>query len=332
MLKEVLFGNIGAKLMALSMAVVLWLYATGRHTGELSTSVPLEVLSPTGYTLLVQSATEVHVRLKGPKNSIDYVSELTRQGKIVARCAPSTEDKKEKDIIEEAVLLDKKNLNLPPEIKVDSIIPNKLRITLSRLEKKGLPVRLHKRGQPAPGYTLAEEFFYPFEVEVKGPASILKDATAIKTQPVDISNITPDQNRTFPWRVALEPKVTVERDGQTISAPVECQGEAKINVWFQIVEVLESKTFEKVRIKTLQPPDFPYNVKLQEESISLKVKGPKLILDKMTPPEVYVDVSGLEPPGPYKQPLRLSLPPKIELEGKLPELHLDILKEEVARK
>jgi YbbR domain-containing protein len=332
LLKEALFDNLGAKLMALVMAMALWLYATGRHTGELNGTVSIEVLYPPGYTLLSQSVTEVNVRLKGPKNSIDYISDLMRDRKVVARCGITVEGGEKKDIVEETLVLDKKSLSLPPEIKVESISPNRVKLAMSRLEKKSLRVQLQKRGEPAPGYSVASEFFYPFEAQVTGPAGVLKDATTIMTVPIDLSNLTPEQNRTFPWRVALEQVVTVNREGDTITVPVVHEGDVKINVWLELAEERESRTFEKVGVKVLEPPDFPFKVKLHEEHVSLKVKGPKLVLDKMSPPEVYIDVSGLETPGPYKQPIRCNLPPQIELQEKLPELHLDILEEQVAKK
>ncbi len=330
LLKEVLLNNLGAKLMALAMAVALWLFATGKYTGELSCTVPIEASFPHGYTLLDQSATEVNIRLKGPKSSIDYVSSLVGERKIVARCEVYIEGRESEDIIEETVILDTKSFNLPAEVKLDMITPKKIKFTLVKQEKKTLAVELQKRGEPIPGYTIGGEFFFPSEVQVTGPANILKDATVIKTLPIDISNITPDQNRTFPWQVPLEQRVVVNRNGENITAPVECEGE--VNVWFDIVEELESKRFEKVKIKLLEPPDYPYKVELEQKFITLNVKGPKSVLDRLHTPDVFIDVSELKPPGPYKQPLICRLPPMVELDGQLPEIHLDILTEEVAKK
>lgn len=330
LLKEVLFNNLGAKLMALVMAVALWLFATGKYTGELNCTVPIEASFPQGYTLLNQSATEVDIRLKGPKSSIDYVSGLVGERKIIARCEVYVGGRESEDVIEETVILDKESFNLPNEVKMDMIAPKKVKLTLVKREKKTLMVELQKRGEPTPGYTIAGEFFFPSEVQVTGPANILKDTTVIKTLPIDISNITPAQNRTFPWQVPLEQRVSVNKNGKTITAPVECEG--MVNVWFDIVEELESKSFEKVKIKLLEPSDFPYRVKLEQKFIDFKVKGPKSVLDRLATPDVYIDVSGLKPPGPYKQPLICKLPPMVELDGQLPEVHLDIQTEEVAKK
>lgn len=330
MLKEALSSNLGAKLMALSMALALWLFATGKYTGELTCMVPLEISFPQEYTLLSQSANTVYIRLKGPKSSIDYVSGLVGERKITARCSVYVDDRESEDVIDEMVILDKKSFNLPTEVNLDFVRPNRVKISLVKRETKTLTVELQKRGEPTPGYLVSGEFFFPFEVQVTGPANVLKDATEIKTLPIDISSITPDQNRTFPWQVPLEQRVTISNGGKVITVPVECEG--VVNVWFDIVEELVSKDFEKTSIKLLEPPGFPYKVELKQKFVDLKVKGPKSILDKLRPPDVYIDVSGLKPPGPYKQPIICKLPPMVELDGQLPEMHLDITTKKGAKK
>ena len=330
LLKEALFNNLGAKLMALAMALALWLFATGKYTGELSSTVPLEVSFPPGYTLLNQSATTVDIRLKGPKGGIDYVSELVGQRKIIARCGVYVEGRENEDVIEEMVILEKKNFNLPYDVKLDMVRPKKVKFTLVKRETKTLSVELQKWGEPPPGYEVTGEFFFPFEVQVTGPANILRDATVLKTLPIDISNLTPDQNRTFPWQVPLEQRVIINRDDKTLTAPVECEG--VVNVWFDIAEELESKEFERVGVRLLEPPDFPYEVQLEQKFVNLKVKGPRSVLDKLMSPSVYVDVSDLKPPGPYKEPLICKLPPMVKLDEQLPDIHLDITGGEAAKK
>jgi YbbR domain-containing protein len=330
LLREALLGNLGVKLMALSMAIALWSYATGKYTGELTCEVPVQITYPPGYTLLQQSVRELKVKLKGPKQGIDYVSELLRAKELMARCEIAGGGRPAIDLFEEVVMLDRKNFNLPPEIKLESLNPDKVRVTLGKLEEKTLQVKLQKRGEPAPGYVLAGEFFYPTQVQVTGPASLLKEAKTISTVLIDISNLTAEQNRTFPWRVPLEQRVILTGEGEPTEVPVKC--DKQVNVWLQLIEQPGSKTFQKVKIKLLQPSDFPHKIKLQEEDIDVKLKGPKLVLDTLGPPEVYVDVSGLEPPGPYKRPLSCVLPSRVQLEEALPEVHIDFLQEEGAKK
>ncbi|MDO8141130.1 MAG: CdaR family protein, partial [Candidatus Brocadiales bacterium] len=195
---------------------------------------------------------------------------------------------------------------------------------LGKLQQKKLKVNLQKKGEPAVGYMIANEFIFPGEVEVKGPLNTLKEASFINTIPVDIGGITAEQNRTFPWRIGIDQKVIVNRGDKNVSVPVTCDED--VRVWIQIVEQQETRFIEKMKIKVMRPAEYPYEIKLQDEYASIRIKGPKLVVDKLNTEDIvlYIDVTALRPPGPYKQPIKCDLPKNIELVDKLPEVHLDI--------
>ena len=205
-----------------------------------------------------------------------------------------------------------------------SVYPERVDVLLGKLQQKKLKVNLQKKGEPAIGYAISNEFIFPGEVEAIGPLNMLKEASFINTIPVDISGITSEQNRTFPWRIGIDQKVIVKRGDKNVSVPVTCNED--VRVWIQIVEQQETRSFEKIRIKVMRPSEYPYEIKLQDEYANIKVKGPKLVLDKLNTEDVvlYIDVTSLKPPGPYKQPIKCDLPKNVELIDKLPEVHLDI--------
>ncbi len=161
-------------------------------------------------------------------------------------------------------------------------------------------------------------------MEVTGPLSALKEVSSINTVPVDISGISGEQNRTFPWRIEIDKRVAIRRGDKTVSLPVECKED--VRVWLQIVEQQDTRVLGKIKIKIISPAEYPYLIKLQDEFVEVKVKGPKLLLDKLNTDDVilYIDVTSLKPPGPYKQPIKSILPKNVEIADKLPEAHLDI--------
>lgn len=311
--------------MALAMAIALWFFAINRYTKEITEVIDLQVLIPSGFTLLNQSTENVIINLKGPQKVIDKISDLVRDKKIKARCQiPSDSINESEDPIKRTISISKDNLNLPGDVRLESAYPESVDIELSRLEKKYLNVRIKTKGQPDPGYEIRNEFVYPREVLVTGPANVLKLASEIETAPIDIRGITSDKNKTFPWVIDIEQGVKVTRNDKTELVPVKCEEEVRI--WFSISELQEVKTLDKVRINLLRPTNFPYKVTLQDEYISLELKGPKLVIDKLTPEDAiaYVDVGLLTPPGPYNQPVLLNLPKGVELSGKTPEIHVDL--------
>ncbi|MGR3309715.1 MAG: CdaR family protein [Candidatus Brocadiales bacterium] len=325
MYKKFILGNIRVKLMALAIAITLWLYAVGRHTGELEEDIPLAISTPPGFTMLIKYTDTVTIKVRGPQNTISNFSSLIKNKKIQAtyRIAPYKKDVG--DHVKETILLGKDNLNLPEDVRLVSITPSKIEVTLGKLQRKYLKVRLKKEGEPAPGYKITSESVYPLKVIVTGTASAMMRTLEIDTIPINVNGITADQNKTFPWRIPIEQRITFTQDGKKTSVPVTCK--KMVQVWFSISPQVDLKKFEKIRIKVLQPPEFPYKVKLQDQFIDLQVKGPKLILDKLQLSDIgaYVDVDSLKPPGPYKLPILCTFPNGVELSEELPEVNLDIL-------
>ena len=324
MIKEIFTGNILTKFMALVMAVALWLYAINRQTEDITEMVKLNVSVPEGITILEQSTEEITIHLRGPQNIIESVEDMIKDRKIQARYVVKESPEGVEDQAKQTIPITREHLNLPNAVKLVSIYPGKFDIVLGKLQQKKLKVNLQKKGEPAIGYAIANEFVFPGEVEIIGPLNMLKEASFVNTIPIDIGGITIDQNRTFPWRIGIDQKVIVKRGDKNVSVPVTCNEE--VQVWLQIVEQQDTRFLEKIKIKVMRPAEYSYEIKLQDEYANISVKGPKLVLDKLNTEDVvlYIDVTSLKPPGPYKQPIKCNLPKNVELVDKLPEVHLDI--------
>ena len=325
MLKKILFTNLRAKSMAMIMALALWFYAINKHTGDIKEDIQLTINAPPGLTVLDTSSNMVTVGVSGTQTTIDRISDMIKDNKIMARFdIPDISDVDE-DNYKRTIRLTKRNFNFPREVRLSSIVPREIDITLGRLESNYIKVQIQKKGVPAPGYEITSEFFYPNRVLVTGPVNILKEADTINTSPLDLSGITSEQNRTFPWSIDLEDFISVTRDGKYVSVPVQC--DEKINVWFQVSEQVDIKVFEKVKINVFHPVEYDFKVKLKEEYINLSLKGPKLMLDALSPEDImaYIDVSSLRPPGPYNQSVICKIPEGLKLDGAPPEAHIDIV-------
>lgn len=324
MIKEIFTGNILTKFMALVMAVALWLYAINRQTEDVTEVVKLNVSVPEGITVLEQSAEEITIHLRGPQSIIENVESMIKDRKIQARYIVKESPEGIEDQVKQTIPITRAHINLPSAAKLVSVYPDRVDVLLGKLQQKKLKVNLQKKGEPAIGYAIANEFVFPGEVEVIGPLNMLKEASFINTVPIDIGGVTVDQNRTFPWRIGIDQKVIIKRGDKNVSAPVTCAED--VQVWLQIVEQQDTRFFEKIKIKVMRPAEYPYEIKLQDEYANINVKGPKLVLDKLNTEDVvlYIDVTSLKPPGPYKQPIKCDLPKNIEPVDKLPEVHLDL--------
>ena len=311
--------------MALVMAMALWFYATSRHTGDIEEDLQLTINAPPGLTILDTSIDVVTVSLSGPLNIIDNITDMIKGNEIKARLDIPEISNVADDNYKRTFRLTRRNFNFPNEIRLTSIVPHEVEITLGRLENKYVKVQIQKQGTPALGYEINSEFFFPREVLVTGPVNILKEADTINTSVINVSAITSEQNRTFPWLVDIENTISILKDDKYISAPVKC--DEKINVWFHVNEQMGTKIFDNVKVNIFQPASYDYKVTLKQEFISLSLKGSKLALDMLNSNDImaYIDVSSLSPPGPYNQPVILNIPEGMELEGKPPESHVDIV-------
>jgi len=327
-IKEIFTGNLLTKFMALVMAIALWLYAINRHTEDLQEVVRLSVSVPSGITVLEQGAEDIIVRLRGPQNEIENAKNLIKDQKIEAKYLIRESPEGIEDQIKQTISIAREHLNLPDSVKLISVYPEKVNVLLGKLQKKKLKVNLQKKGEPAVGYAITNEFIFPAEVEIEGPLNTLKEVVSINTVPVDIGGITVEQNRTFPWRIAIDQKVIVKQGDKNITVPVSCDQE--VRMWLQVVEKQETMVVEKLKIKILMPDDYPYIIKLRDEYVNIKIKGSKLLLEKLNTEDVvpYIDVALLKPPGPYKQPIKCHLNKNFEIVDKLPDVHLDIRERE----
>ena len=325
MIKRLFSRNLRAKGMALVMAMALWFYATSKHTGDIKEDLQLTINAPSGLTILETSSDIVTVSLSGPQNVIDKITNMITDNKIEARLDIPDIDNTEDDNYKRTIRLTRRNFNFPQAIRLTSIVPNEIEVTLGRLERKFIKVQIQKKGTPALGYEINSEFFFPREVLVTGPVNILNEADTISTSIINIGALTSEQNRTFPWLVDIENTISILKDDKYISVPVKC--DEKINVWFHVNEQMGTKIFDNVKVNIFQPASYDYKVTLKQEFISLSLKGSKLALDMLNPNDImaYIDVSSLSPPGPYNQPVILNIPEGLELEGKPPESHVDIV-------
>ncbi len=317
--------------MALVMAMVLWFYATSRHTGDIKEDLQLTINAPSGLTILDTSINVVTVSLSGPQNIIDNIADMIKNNEIKARLDIPEVSNVEDDNYKKSFRLTRRNFNFPKEIRLTSITPNEIEITLGRLEKKYVKVQVQKKGTPALGYEINSEFFFPREVLVMGPVNILKDAETINTSVVNVGAITSEQNRTFPWVVDIENTITIVKDDKYISVPVKC--DERVNVWFHVNEQMGTKIFDNVKVNIFHPVNYDHKVTLKEEFISLSLKGSKLMLDMLSSKDImaYIDVSSLSPPGPYNQPVICKLPEGLEIDGDPPESHVDIVEKIVEK-
>ena len=320
-----ILANLGTHLMMIMLAVALWWYATDKRTAQIrDLKVPIRVAVPSDRIVVKQSADSVSMSLRGPQRTVEQVSHRKKLGEIEAVVNLTARTRDMGPQKEFSVLLTHENLTgLPPDARLIQLQPDRVEVIVVRRAAKRLAVRPRLEGQPAPGYQiLGEPYVHPNKVQVWGPKTLLDEAEAIYTKPIDIAGVTEDANRTFPWLVPIHPELT-DQEGKP--APVRC--DEQVWIYMRMGRVLAKKTIDNVAVKILTTPSYAHTVKVKDDHISLKVIGPKHILDKLTAADLtaYVKVADLRPAvAPYQQTLVCALPPDVLLDQDPPTVDVDI--------
>jgi YbbR domain-containing protein len=173
------FGNIGLKLLSLTLAMLLWMVVSGEETVERGLRVPLELTQvPPGLELLGEVPATVDVRVRGASGTLSRVG----TGDLVAvldlhtaqagrRLFPLTPDQ----------------VRVPFGVEIVQVLPSAVTMAFERSASRELPIAPAVDGRPAPGFVVGPMVAEPRLVEVIGPESAVKRATEVVTEPVSIA-------------------------------------------------------------------------------------------------------------------------------------------------
>ncbi|MBI4358711.1 MAG: hypothetical protein HY584_05360 [Candidatus Omnitrophica bacterium] len=298
--------NWGLKLISLLLAIGFWFYVVGEESIEITKTVSLEILPPSEKLSVVKSSTSyLEVTFQSPRHLFSALS----SGTIIARHKISGVQKAGDYSFNVGI----NDFLLPaPEIRIVKIFPSFVTVTLDEVIVKKLPVQVEFIGEPAYGYRVDEEGIEldPNTVLVEGPRAILEKMDAIKTEPVQLVGRVRSFRRTV--RIRQEPEIHVLGDGIT---------EVQIPVKAEFAE----RELPEVRVQPLGTPAADYYVRLETQEVPVVLKGPRAVLDKLTPADImaYVEVEGLKE-GTHEVPVQLILPPDLILKDKPPVVLVEV--------
>jgi YbbR domain-containing protein len=174
------FDHLGLKVLAVALALLLWLVVAGEETVERSVRVPLELQQvPIGLDLMSDPPATVDVLVRGASDAIgrmspgDLVAVLDlRSAREGRRLFPLTPNE----------------VRAPFGVEVVGVSPNTVAMTFEREGTIVLPVAPAVEGVPAPGFVIGQIVSNPATVQVVGPASALGHVKAAMTEPVIVTN------------------------------------------------------------------------------------------------------------------------------------------------
>ncbi|GAF25465.1 CdaA regulatory protein CdaR [Moorella thermoacetica] len=157
--------NWGYRLMAVILAIILWMYVTGEQnpTGETVVRVPLETENLSSGLVVADRPAEVQVRVEGRKAAV---------ANLLPRDVHAYADLRDAKVGDNVLPV---RVDVPEGINVIHVNPAQVTIRVEKIEDIQLPVQVSLLGSPASGYRALEPVLKPSQVIISGPAAALKE-------------------------------------------------------------------------------------------------------------------------------------------------------------
>jgi YbbR domain-containing protein len=202
------------KLLALLLAVVLWLFVASAQRVEIALAVPVEYGGLEGPMVLAGPHREmVEVHLQAGRGAAERV----RPGSVRVRV-----DVTRLHEGDNLVSLQPENVEAPLGVRVTRLAPAWTTVRLVQAATKTVPVVARLQGRPAEDHVLRRVVVEPATVLIKGPRTTIEARSAVDTLPVDVSGRREAMTRTV--GLAL-PESVYPVDQRTVAVTVDIQPE-----------------------------------------------------------------------------------------------------------
>jgi len=178
-LHDRVFHNFGLKLIALGLAVGLWLAVARDPVAEIAVDVPIEFHNiPQNLEISSENIPKAQIRLRGPE-------------RVIRRLQPS-------DVYAEIELgtgkpgertfdLTSQQIHQPRELEVVQVVPSQFHLTFDVRLTRQVPVQPRIIGNFAAGYQIGRILVDPAEITISGPKKHVEAVESAITDPVDVS-------------------------------------------------------------------------------------------------------------------------------------------------
>ncbi len=273
--------NAGIKLVALGLALILYLHVFTSQESETVLDMPLQLRAvPEDLTWSGDLPASARVRLRGVGVDLLKLRGHLERARVVVDLAEARPGHYQRPLIAGDV-------ELPPDLRVQAVEivdPRELFLQFDRLLIRRLPVVPSVTGRVALGHTIQGRVIVePETVLVRGPAEWLASADHVQTENVDLNGLSDMMTCKVP--------VSVEAGGKAIPSEVTVR---------VMIEKVVSRTFVQLPIEVLRSRGVQLK-RLTPETGTVTVSGPESLVESLTADEMRasIDARGLPPGGTY---------------------------------
>lgn len=186
-MKKLLFENIGLKIAAVLISVLLWFFVTSRGQSEMSFGVPIEFKDvPIGLGISSASSKSANVTVRAQER----VMKSLRPSDI--RVFVDLSKARKGDMI---FHINKDDVKLPYAMTVTNIDPSTVKVKLDETVTKAVEVRPLITGVPDSGFSIKSVEVNPKSIVIQGMQNEVRKIREIGTEPMDISGARETQTQ-----------------------------------------------------------------------------------------------------------------------------------------
>ena len=196
--------NLTAKIIALIMAIVLWVYVMNEQNPpvEINMEVPLEVRNLSNSAIASGIPESVRVKVRGPRTIVISLSHNDIKSYIDLKGLSDGSNNI------------KVNTAIPANMELVEVSPEKINVQLDTIASVQVPIEAKMYGVPSNGSVMGKITYNIGTVAVKGPSQLLNRAVKAVAE-VDVSNQIKDFTVNVPLTIVDDQNQKVE--GLTIN-------------------------------------------------------------------------------------------------------------------
>jgi YbbR domain-containing protein len=219
MARPAILRNLGTKLLALAIAILVWFVFSAQQReriSERSYRIPLSIANvPPGTLIASPLPPTIEVRVRGPFTALRQLDPAKLEAVVDLADAPSGE---------KIHRLAPEDINVPEAVEVIAIAPSEIRVALDTIAEKTLPIVARLTGKPAEGFEVDDVVVEPRVARLNGPASALSAISTVETDPISLANHASSFSE--PATVIADAPGVRVREGQVVTVTVRLRAAA----------------------------------------------------------------------------------------------------------
>lgn len=263
------FRNTGKKILAVVIAVALWMVANLQHDIETNVNLDVDYSNlPVGMVVTNNPPERISIRMRGPRNQL---SSLSKENRVFT--VDLTNVREGMSMFE----ITTDQIPTPREVQVTGISPAEIKVEIDRLATKNVAV-VPTIGPPGAGYEIVgEPEVTPGKVKIEGPEKLITKVNSINTDPISV-----DKEKS---------KFTIEVPLRQPYALVSVVDDVTVKVTINLKEKTLEKEFNNLNINFVNFDDYAFETD-NNVVAELSFEGPFSIINSLSSEDIELYVDG----------------------------------------